>query len=257
VQCQEEYDERVYYCSTCGHSGLIVPNSRRRPSVLQSGVETVTATDLVRSSWVDIRSRTYPDLRLGRGAVVLLYGPPGGYKSTMLTRLLDGLDGPVALLATEEGPGPALAARFSRLNVKRPDFHVVRGGTVDAVVEQVRAWRCVAFAVDSVTMSTLTAGDLRRAVTACQVQVVLGTIQVTKTSIPAGSNQLIHEADVVISLREGSWTVQKSRYQESTTGLVIQEHRDEQAVSEVGNRREECRQLHPLSVVAHGETPLR
>lgn len=181
---------------------------------MDAELQIATADELVKSTWRDGRSKAYPDLALGSGTVALLFGPPGAGKSTMLARLLDGITGTVALLATEEGVGPALAARLARLSIKRPDFVALRG-SIDGVVDLVRQRKCVALGIDSVTMSTFTASDLRQSVRACGVQLVAGTVQVTKAGIPAGSNQLVHEADVVISVIGMRWNLAKSRYQET------------------------------------------
>lgn len=220
--CQAEYHERVDYCVVCGCSGLVGVAPRRRQARFDSDMQVATAADLVRSSWEDGRSAAYPDLALGSGTVALCYGPPGAGKSTMLARLLDGLRGPVALLATEEGVGPALASRLARLKIKRADYVCLRGGSIDKIVDEVRARQCVAVGIDSVTMSTFTSADLRRAVRACGVELVAGTLQVTKENIPAGSNQYIHEADVVVVVQDMTWTLAKSRYQEAAvSGEVI------------------------------------
>ena len=78
----------------------------------------------------------YLDLRALWGAVLAVYGPPGGMKSTLVTRYLDGLGGPVLYVAAEEGIGPAVSERLERLRVRRTDFTLVSGGDVHDLVTQ-------------------------------------------------------------------------------------------------------------------------
>ena len=68
------------------------------------------------------------------------------------------------------------------------------------------------------TASTFTAGDLRRAIEGYDVDVVAGTLQITKEGVAAGSNAIVHEADVAVEVRDLAWRITKSRYQESGVG---------------------------------------
>lgn len=161
-----------------------------------------------------MESAPYPDLRLLRGALVVVYGPPGAGKSTMLLRLLDGLKKSVVYLSAEERLGPAVGERLARVGVTRADFHVVGQGALDDVVTLARRVRAVALGIDSISATPMQPADLRPLAQASGVGLLAGTLQVTKAGLPAGANALLHEADVVLHVDGMAWTVEKSRYQD-------------------------------------------
>jgi len=124
-------------------------------------------------------------------------------------------EGPVLLAAIEEKLGPTVGERFARLGVTRSDFHVCDAATVDDLVAEVEETRSHVLLVDSVTASTLLAQDLRALVQGTPLRALFATVQVTKAGLAAGSNALIHEADLVLDVAGGVWSVRKSRYQEA------------------------------------------
>lgn len=194
---------------------------RRPQSRLSRTPQRATARQLAMAHWTMITSAAYPSIRLLAGAFVVVYGPPGAGKSTMQVRWLDSIEGPVTLAALEEGIGPAVSERLSRLNVRRADFHLWAGGSVDDLVVELLEDKAQALGVDSLTVSQLVPDELRRVQRAGQVPLVVGTAQVTKAGLAAGSNAWIHEADVVVHVEEMKWSLEKSRYQApSLTGEV-------------------------------------
>ena len=190
---------------------MIAPE--RPPSAVAAQLQSATARDLVARTWTTVASSTYPELRLLRGALVVIYGSPGAGKSTMLIRLLDSIRRPTVLLSTEERLGAAVGERLSRLGVHRADFHVIGRGTVDDVVALCDRVKADVLGVDSVTASILQPEDLRQLIEATGVGLLAATLQVTKSGLPAGGNALLHEADVVIGVEDMRWQVEKTRYQ--------------------------------------------
>ena len=73
----------------------------------------------------------------------------------------------------------------------------------------------VALVLDSVSMTAIQPGDLRRLLEAAGVDVVLFLLHATKDGMAAGPNAYLHEADVIVELAGMRWTVTKSRYQET------------------------------------------
>jgi predicted ATP-dependent serine protease len=194
-------------------SNTLMLEPMRSPSRLASGMQTMSARELVKRSWTLVESAAYPELRLSRGAVVLAYGGPGAGKSTWATRFADKLDGAAIYYSAEEKLGPTVADRLSRCGVTRGDFVVVGQGAVDDVVQLARESKAASLVVDSVTMTTLRPADLRRLVVAAGVRVLVCTQQVTKAGEAAGPISFAHEADVVIAVDDMQWRVEKSRYQ--------------------------------------------
>ena len=198
-----------------------------RPTAASDGaLEVADAADLVRGSWTYLPLPAYPGLQVGTGALVVVYGPPGGGKSSLVTRALASVEGPVVLQSTEESPGPALAARLTRCGVRRRGIAVVGRATVDQVVDLCRARRAVVLAVDSVQMATYQPADLRHllAILAPTLRAVIAVAQVNKGGRIEGREALVHEADVVLHVEGLRWTLTKSRYQPTgLTGPVLPE----------------------------------
>jgi len=187
----------------------------RPRAAMRAELHTASARDLVKRSWTLVESSAYPDFVVGRGGLVAAFGPPGAGKSTWATKWLDGIDGPVVYGSFEERLGPTVGARLSRLGVNRNDFAIVGQGSVDELVKLCRETKAVAVVIDSINVTTLQPSDLRRFVESSGVSVMVFVLQVTKDHKAAGSNQYLHEADVVVKITEGECLVEKSRYQQT------------------------------------------
>ena len=192
---------------------MVVVQPTRPHAEAFGSFRATSAAELVKGHWSLVTPKAYPELRLLRGALVLLYGGPGQGKSSMAARLLDTLERPVVMVAAEERFGPAVAERLSRLGIHRADFHVVGQGSVDEIATFARKVKAEALAVDSVSAAGLTAAELRSLGAAAGVGLLLGTLQATKAGAPLGANELLHEADVTAHVEALRWSLEKSRYQ--------------------------------------------
>ena len=220
IRCGDVYEAHQTFCAGCFASGSIVCVGHRHRATLDFVAEVSDARQLAKQSIEYVPARPYPRLRIGVGALVCVYGEPGARKSTFVTRLLDSLQGPVVLVATEEGVGPALGQRLQRLRVSRPTFHIVGRSTVDGVVDVLRRTSAIAVAVDSVQSAVWRARELRHLFSALpKLRVVIGVSQVNTAGGVHGGAELPHESDVVIRVEahadrdESTYTVEKSRFQ--------------------------------------------
>ena len=221
IGCGSISDQRMAFCWSCMGDNTYVQLPRRPASRLNSTPQRASARDLAKANWTLVESSVYPAIRTLAGAFVVMYGGPGQGKSTMQARWLDSIEGPVTLAALEEGIGPAVSERLARLNIRRADFGLWAGGSVDDLVAELVESKARALGVDSLTVSQMLPGELRRVQQLARVPMVLGTIQVTKAGLAAGSNAWLHEADVIIHIEDMTWRVEKSRYQPpGTTGEV-------------------------------------
>lgn len=211
-KCQSRYPTRVPWCVVCQDNGTVIIEPIRPQAQLRSQLQSASARDLVGRSWTLVESRSYPELSVSRGALVAVWGAAGGGKSTLATRFVDGLAGPVVYLSAEEKLGPTVAARLQRCSVTRADFHVVSQAGVDELVAYCRDVRAVALVVDSVSVTALRPEDLRRLVEGCGVAVLVYLLHATKEGQAAGVTAWLHEADVVVEVSAMTWTVRKSRY---------------------------------------------
>lgn len=212
--CGTLYDRHAPWCSACAGAGTIVLVGRRLVAEVDLVAELTTARDLARSAWQEVPTTAYPSLRIGRGALIVLMGDSGQGKSSMGSRLLDGIGGPVAYVSAEEPPGPSLAARLARLAVKRSDFFVLGRASIDQVVEVCRARGAIALAVDSVQVAAWSPRDCRHLLAVLpSLLMVVAIAQLNKAGRIEGRNALEHEADVVVECAEMRWQLTKSRYQ--------------------------------------------
>ena len=144
LSCGARFEAHRPFCGRCWAAGQIVDIGRRPPAAVDAEVEAVSARDLARMTWGTVDAARYPELRLGRGCLVVVTGPPGSGKSTLTCGMLDSIAAPVLLLSVEEPPGPSLAARLLRAGVKRDDFGVVGRASVDQVVAVLRQSKAAA-----------------------------------------------------------------------------------------------------------------
>lgn len=219
VVCGAWYDEHLPSCVSCLDGGTIIRPGRRPGAVIDAAPEVTTAAALAKAAWTPVLSASYPELRLGVGALVVVFGPPGGGKSTYATRMLDGFRAPVVLQSIEEAPGPSLHARLRRCHVIRDDFTIVGRASVDQLADLVRSARAMAVGIDSVQMAAFTPEDLRHFLLVVpNLRVVVAIAQVNKEGRIEGRERLLHEADVAVRCEGLRWTVTKSRYQAGSIG---------------------------------------
>jgi predicted ATP-dependent serine protease len=193
----------------------------RLPADVDAEPEILNARDLARMQYATVRSERYPDLQLGRGAFVLVAGKRGSGKSSFVSGLLDGVRGPVLYVSVEEPPGPSLAARASRVGVRRDDYGWVGAATVDQVVALLRQSKAGALAIDSVQRSMYAPRDVRHLLTVIPTLALVACVsQVNREGEVRGGEEYAHECDVLVEVESMRWRLTKSRYQESAAGEV-------------------------------------
>jgi predicted ATP-dependent serine protease len=213
-QCGDSYDDRPAFCAGCGQTGSVYQLGRRARAEIDSALEIASAADLVRQANRVEQLAGCPGVMVGGQALVVLAGPPGSGKSSLATRILDGTPGPVIYVSVEEAPGPSLGQRLARLGVKRADFGVIGWGDADQVAAVLRNRRCVAVCIDSVQVAHWHARELRHLLAVLPaLRLVVAVSQVNKRGEIAGTNELLHEADVALEVADMSATLVKSRFQ--------------------------------------------
>jgi len=221
IGCGSVSDQHQAFCWGCMGDNTFVRLPRRPSTRVNAMPQRASARDLAKANWTMVEAAAYPSIRVLSGAFVAVYGGPGQGKSTMQARWLDSISGPVVLAALEEGLGPAVSERLGRLAIRRADFHLWAGGGLDDLVAELADTKAKALGVDSLTVSHWLPPEVRRVQQTAMVPLVVGTIQVTKAGLAAGTNAWLHEADVVVRVEDMSWQVEKSRYQPpGTTGEV-------------------------------------
>lgn len=225
VVCGQAFTAHQATCTGCFETGSLLRIGQRPAAEIDAVPEVTDAHALAKAAWTIVPLSSYPGLRLGKGALVTIYGPPGSGKSSFATRALDGLRGPVVFLSSEEGPGPSLHDRLARCRVRRPDFVVVSRASVDQVVDIVRTRRAIGLVVDSVQVASFTAEDLRHVLAVLpSLAVLIAVAQVNKRGEIEGRERLLHEADVVLRCTTMRWALEKSRYQPiGLSGAVLEE----------------------------------
>ena len=219
VDCATRYPTRVTWCSFCSSQGRVVLIGQRPAAGIDLEPESADAATLAALAGDPVTVRAYPPLRVGHGALVVLWGIPSGGKSTMAARWLNLVQGPVLYVSHEEGLGPTIASRLKRLGIKRSDFRLIGRANVDQVVAEIRRSRPVAVVIDSVQAGVWEASDLRHLLALHpRLSTVLAVCQVNAKGRPEGRRGLIHEADVAVHVEGMAASLTKSRYQELTDG---------------------------------------
>lgn len=223
TECGSYFPAHAPLCSwcLCAHSLVLTPERRR--AAHDAEVELTSARDLARATWQSVELPVYPSLALRRGALVVLVGPAGAGKSTMMTRGLDSTGAPALLVSIEEPAGPSLADRLARVGAKRPDLYVCSRGSVDQIAGLIKANKIAWLGVDSAQRAMFEARDLRHLLLTLPSLVgILVTSQINRGGDVRGGEELAHEADVRVEVEAMRWRVSKSRYQpEGTEGDVL------------------------------------
>ncbi|MFI5299581.1 MAG: hypothetical protein ACHREM_15945 [Polyangiales bacterium] len=201
-------------CTMCFEPGTLLRVGVRASAAIDSVPEVTNARALAKAAFTSVTSRAYPMLRVGRGAVVVVWGPAGQGKSSLAGRLVDGIDGPVALQSVEEAPGPALHDRLARCHIRREDFHILGRTSVDGVADFCREKKIVALAIDSLQIAAYTSEELRHLTLVLpDLRVLVAVCQVNKRGSIEGKERVIFEADVAIRCDQMKFVLTKSRYQ--------------------------------------------
>ncbi len=217
LACQASFGTYTNWCTLCGQYALVVPRGERPRSAIDDVVETTTARALVGRAWKRLVIPAY-DIALGPGALIAVTGDPGMGKSTFAVRLVDSMTGPVVVASFEEPPGPALAARMARCGAKRDDLHIIGNCAVDSVCQFADEKRAVALVVDSTQVAGIRPRTLRKILMLLpRLQVVVAVAQANKLGEISGTNELAHEADVVVACIDMRFSLKKSRFEQTPT----------------------------------------
>lgn len=201
-------------CAYCFSHGTVVPVTTRAPARSDGIAEVSTAAQLIKQSWDHLPLRTWPQLRLGGGSLVLVSGGEGAGKSTFAAKVIDQLPGAVVYLSSEMQLGPALGELLGRSGIKRHDFICAGQVGADQLYELVTSRRATALAIDSVQSSGIEAGDARHLLATTGLQLVVAIAQLNKSGDVSGTREFQHECDVHLRVEQGGdWQLLKSRYQ--------------------------------------------
>jgi hypothetical protein len=225
LSCRRRFGQHLSQCSYCFAVGHVLAVPHRVVSSIDDLPEVASADELAKSHWDEVRASAYPSLRLGRNAFIVVSGPEASGKSTMVARMLDSINGPVAFVSGEMGLGPALSALLGRLAIRRPDYHCVGRAGVAWTHQYLVRHRVVALGLDSAQALGVEPADVRHLLATTPLRLAVVVSQLNKAGEPAGRRDLVHEADVHIELAEGYWRLAKSRYQavDGVGGAVLEE----------------------------------
>jgi len=140
----------------------------------------------------------------------MLYGPPGGRKTT-LACLVAAQTAPIVLVSAEMAAGPALAGLLHHAGLsRRTDCSILRQADASALADAANAG--AAIILDSIQLVLLQPGDAR-ALADAGATMVLIVAQIRKDGLFRGQSGWLHEADIALHVVDGAWTCVKSRFE--------------------------------------------
>lgn len=221
VKCQSRYHEHVHYCHVCGaFKTVLVTSTRYADTLFRERLELEDASTLVKRDNQSFCSKAYSEIKFGDKSLICIYGKPGAGKSTMLLKLLDGIEGDTLYISLEEALSDTLVSKLKWLEITSKSFKCAYIRSLNELDSLLANNTYTAVAIDSLTVSTLGVDDLRRIAVNYNL-LVFFTLQVTKEGLPAGSMQNLHGADLIISVNDSRWAVEKSRYTGLLSGGVL------------------------------------
>jgi len=154
---------------------------------------------------------------------LLLWGPPGGMKTTSALKLCSGLakaSGAVLYNSLEQGAeSHQLSQLLTRMGID--DQNLLIGSIHDllGVIAVVKERDIKTVVIDSINMAgNIDARDYSRLSRECGINIVL-IAQATKTGQYRGSQEFAHLVDVVVELPgEGRYKINKNRFAECKQG---------------------------------------
>ena len=200
-------------CPCCGSVGLWVAPVRRAASEVFAVAASTpwSAAAVARQSWVEIVEPVTGCL-WSPPALWLVTGPSGSGKTTLACKIAADREGSVVLLSAEMPVGRALA-RLLHLSglAGHPEAIILRQASAATLASYARDGGTLV--LDSLQMLSFAAQDLRALLDA-GFGMVLAISQVRKDGVVRGSNEIVHESDVIVEVAEDrAWTLSKSRFE--------------------------------------------
>lgn len=142
--------------------------------------------------------------------MVLVYGEPGGGKSTLAYQIVAQCS-PVTIASLEESPGPPMARKLTCAGMqRRRDTHVLVKPGLHDILAAARAGHAIL--IDSISVSSFQPSDLRGLLDA-GAPLLVGVLHSCKNGDYRGPTSTIHECDIVLRVeKNGLWTSEKNRY---------------------------------------------
>lgn len=227
-KCGATYQAPTQFCWGCMKGGFISAKWKPAASSLNQEMEVASTEDIIKRQFGSMAVPSYPGIAVGPNCLVMVHGPPGGGKSTMATMWVKGTR--AVYLSAEEGLSATLGNRVRRCNLSRNETIMwISRCSVDGLLQVVEEFRARWLVIDSIPMTSFRPDHLRLIATN-KVRGLVAVQQSTKAGDAAGSQAFLHEADVVIRVEHGKWTIEKSRFQScGVSGPVLdpEENRDD------------------------------
>jgi len=161
--------------------------------------------------------------KLPRVFSALVYGRPGGGKTTFLLKLADILAkpaNPVLFVSAEEGLGFSLSSKLDWLEIANPNLIISSALDASEVLEDLELQNFRALFIDSLTVLPDLIPFLPRLQETKKLALVF-SLHITKGGDYAGSTKLAHACDLIVWVDKLRFKVEKSRYGSYGEGAVL------------------------------------
>ena len=216
-RCQHVYDDPQLYCNYCLEGCSVVPIIGDNCNIPKS--KTTSAADIFRSKKTGKKISGFEFLGAVPGRfLMLLYGLPGGGKSTFALQFADKISTRKRMLyysAEEESDSYSIWAKVRENNIDNPNIIVhepdTNGRNVYDIVEKQKNFLCGNIVIDSISVMKLKERDIEFFKKKARGIKIL-VCHSTKDNKYKGTSDIGHLVDVVIKVDEGIATPDKNRF---------------------------------------------
>jgi len=188
----------------------------------------ISAADLAKKKFEGIAVPGYSGL-LGTvppDVSIVIWGPKGSLKSTMAIDMANQLAvslGSGIYCSSEEGSGPSLQNKITRLGATNPNLQISDYDNLDKLKSEIELIGAKFVIIDSISMGYIKPNQFRRFMEFCKQNnvILIYILHATKEGNYKGPTEYVHWPDVEIKAVDGVAETEKNRFKETPQSMRI------------------------------------